>query len=86
MRTKTMEPLNAEDLCKELGKVVRRRREQRGMKLRDLARASGVSGGNLCKLEKHGLNITIDTLVKIAEALEELPQNMIRSAWVNCDL
>lgn len=67
---KAMEPSKAEPGHK-LGELIRALREERGMSLGDLERASGVGKGYLWELETETkANPSVDILQKIARALE----------------
>jgi transcriptional regulator with XRE-family HTH domain len=63
-----------------VGMVVRITRNVKGVTLQSLADASGVSKGNLSKIEAHGANITLESLAKIAAALGTTPQQILDAA------
>lgn len=65
-----------------LGPLVRRLREKRGLRLVDLARASGIDAGNLSKLE-HGAGPRtprLSTLKRLAAALGVRPGRLADAA------
>lgn len=50
-----------------LGKLLRRHREERGLSLRDVARATGFSYARLCEIEnERGTNPRVSTLDTLA--------------------
>jgi len=57
-------------LLRHLGAEIRRRREQRGLTLRELSERSTVSSRFLSLLEKGEGNISVERLVQVAEALD----------------
>ncbi len=60
--------------------VVRISRNVKGMTLGELSEKSGISKGNLSRWENKGMNVTIETLFRVAAALETTPQKMIDAA------
>lgn len=65
---------------KRLGMAVRVIRNMKGMTLDDLEVQSGVSKGNLSKIENDGANITISTLRRLAVALGTDAQGLLNAA------
>ena len=56
-------------ITKKLGDNIRNYREQRGFTQEKLAELSNISEKHLSKIERGKINIKIDTLVNIADAL-----------------
>ena len=67
-------------LCRRLGMVVRITRNVKGMTLPELAELSGVAKSNLSMWENDGVNVTIETLCRVSEALGTTPQKMLDAA------
>jgi len=53
-----------------LGERLKNLRQERGFSQMDLALESGLSQPTICKYENGGLHITVDSLVKVCEALD----------------
>ena len=64
----------------ELAKHITEARESRGWSQRELGRRAEVSGAAISKLESGMTEPTNNTLVRIALALDEDPQNLLRLA------
>ena len=58
-----------EDFLKALGQNINRIRKEKGLSFQELALEADIEKSNLVKLTKHGTNITVSTLNKIANAL-----------------
>lgn len=54
----------------EMGTRIRRLRLQRGLTLRSLGATSGVGAKRLCEIENGRANATVETLLKVANALD----------------
>lgn len=52
-------------------------RLESGVSLCSLAKSSSVSKGNLSKIENRGMNISVDTLLKLANALGIKPAKLL---------
>lgn len=52
-----------------VGNAIRQERKEHKMTLPELAAKAGISKGNLSKIENHPCNISIETLLKLADAL-----------------
>ena len=55
-------------------------REGRGWSQRELGRRAGISGAAISKLESGATEPTNDTIVKVARALGESPEDLLRLA------
>jgi len=64
---------------KNIGHILRVRREQNGWSLRDLAGITKTGHSWLAKVEKGQINIQIDSLIKILESLELQPSELFKS-------
>jgi transcriptional regulator with XRE-family HTH domain len=53
----------------ELGQLIRIRREALGIKQGDLASVAGVDQGNLSKIERGSARATLDTYLRLCNAL-----------------
>lgn len=60
---------SARTLQKALGNRIRSLREQRGWALRNLADAAGTSVSQIGKMERGECNVTLTTLLPVAEKL-----------------
>ena len=54
---------------KAVGSAIARARNAAGLSVRDLADRCGLDAGHLCRIENGRMNVTIDTVAKICEAL-----------------
>lgn len=63
-----------------VGAYVREIREQRGLLLRDVAQASGLSIAALSKLELGERHITVDDLMALGPALDTAPTSLLSGA------
>ena len=61
--------LEQEDFLKAMGQNINRIRKEKGLSFQELALEADIEKSNLVKLTKHGTNITVSTLNKIANAL-----------------
>ena len=77
----TTVPVGSGDLlCRRLGMAVKRRRIANGETLPAVAKAAGISKGCLSKIENHGANITLETLVRLCDALNMTPSGLLALA------
>jgi transcriptional regulator with XRE-family HTH domain len=60
----------SKDILKELGDNIRKVRKSRNMTQLDLEVASGITAGDVSKIENGLINIAFTTLVKLASALD----------------
>jgi len=58
-----------ERVCKALGGKVKRRRQNLGLTQEDVADEMGIAARHYQKIEAGELNLTIRTLIRVAEAL-----------------
>jgi transcriptional regulator with XRE-family HTH domain len=65
------------ELDDSLGTRIRDQRKLKKMSLRVLSEKSGVSAGFLCDVELGKRSMTIDTLKKVAKALQVTPSALI---------
>ncbi|CDE56995.1 putative uncharacterized protein [Prevotella sp. CAG:873] len=54
---------------KAVGQAIAQARNAAGLSVRDLADRCGLDAGHLCRIENGRMNVTIDTVAKICEAL-----------------
>ena len=54
---------------KAVGLAIAQARNAAGLSVRDLADRCGLDAGHLCRIENGRMNVTIDTVAKICEAL-----------------
>ncbi len=60
------------------GEVLRHFRKSKQLTQEKLALSSGMSRNSIGSLEKGEFNVTIDTLFKVAQGLEVLPEELIK--------
>jgi transcriptional regulator with XRE-family HTH domain len=70
-------PTCGTELDESLGTRIRNLRKTKRLSLRTLSEKSGISAGFLCDVELGKRSMTIDTLKKIAKALEVTPSSLI---------
>jgi transcriptional regulator with XRE-family HTH domain len=70
-------PTCGTELDESLGTRIRDQRKTKKMSLRVLAEKSGLSAGFLCDVELGKRSMTIDTLKKVAKALQVTPSILI---------
>ncbi|MRG98482.1 helix-turn-helix domain-containing protein [Polyangium spumosum] len=63
----------AKPFCLKVGARLRELRKERGLSLQDLAEASAISKGHLSSIEQGLAAITIETVERIARALDVPP-------------
>lgn len=66
---KTVGKPNGSAVAAQVGRNVRRLRQERGVNLSDLAASAGISLAMLSRLEKGDVSPSLETLVAVAEAL-----------------
>ncbi|MBO8169311.1 MAG: helix-turn-helix transcriptional regulator [Thermoanaerobacteraceae bacterium] len=66
-----------------LGKRIREARERKGLKQVDLAKLTGLANSTICDIEKDRIKPSIDSLAKIAEAMELPISYFIPSRYEN---
>lgn len=70
-------PACGTELDDSLGTRIRDQRKVKKMTLRGLSEKSGISAGFLCDVELGKRSMTIDTLKRVAKALEVTPSVLI---------
>ncbi len=65
---------------KKLGLVVKELRKRRGWRQIDLAEHSGINKTMICDLERGERDWCLETLDAIANALDTVPSELLRSA------
>lgn len=84
-----------EALRRTLGLRLRALREARGREQKELASVVGISPGTLCNVEKGKTGLSLEVLVKLAEALDtsldhllgrERSEPSLRPVWLEADL
>lgn len=76
-----MELTQSELIKRALGKVVALHRDRAGFKQRQFSSVVGISNSHLRSIEAGNVSPTFITICKIAETLEEPPENLISEAW-----
>lgn len=71
------------EILKNFGAHLKKLRKTRRLTLRDLAYSTGISYGKIGHMERGGINITILTAVRLAEALEVDPAALISRKALN---
>lgn len=71
---------NHAQINRDLGAVIRSERQKINVSINDLAKFSATSQGNLSKIENGNGNLTVETLVKIANAIERDPAFLLQQA------
>lgn len=69
----------ATDICIRLGKRIRELRKSRGWRQIDLAEHSGIGKNHISELEKGNREIGLLNLEAVAQALDTLPSDLLRS-------
>lgn len=65
-----------DDFLVELGKKITENRTKNGQTLDDIEFSTGIDSSDVNKYEKGKINITIKTLIKIADALGVSPKEL----------
>jgi transcriptional regulator with XRE-family HTH domain len=66
---------------KKLGGNIRLLREKKGLSFREFSAVCGIDHSKLSKIEKGNKNITFTTILKIAEALEVHPTELLQAEY-----
>jgi transcriptional regulator with XRE-family HTH domain len=69
--------MNDTKRIRQVGQRIAFRRKQKGMSAYRLAVNSGVSKGGISRIEHNGLNITLGTLYRIADAIGCNPATLV---------
>lgn len=59
-----------------IGQTIRKKRNERGISLRKLGEMTGIPHRSICLWENGGGDIGVESLIKIAEALEVTPNDL----------
>lgn len=59
-----------QNVCSHVACILRQKREERGLSMRDLAHQAGLSQAMISFVERELRNPTLDTLLRIANVLE----------------
>lgn len=65
------------DIKKIFGNNLRHFREQKGLSQRDLKEKCGIGSGTISRMEQGQFNVTIETLERLAEALDTTPERLL---------
>lgn len=66
-----------EDLKERIAANVRQRREERGLTQESLAAVARLHGRHLQRIESGAANVTLESLVRLAEALDVDPTDLL---------
>ena len=69
--------ISEETFIENLGIHIRQIREKKNMSQQDLANDSGIPKSQVARIERAKVNTTVKTLVKIANALEIEPKELL---------
>jgi transcriptional regulator with XRE-family HTH domain len=69
--------ISEETFIVNLGIHIRQLREKKNMSQQDLADDSGITKSQIARIERAKINTTIRTLIKIANALEIEPKDLL---------
>lgn len=69
--------ISAETFIANLGIHIRQLREKKNMSQQDLANDSDIPKSQVARIERAKVNTTVKTLVKIANALEIEPKDLL---------
>ena len=69
--------ISEETFIKNLGTHIRQLRERKNMSQEDLAGDRGIPKSQVARIERAKINTTIRTLIKIANALEIEPKDLL---------
>lgn len=61
------------DLQKQVGAAIRRERQAAGLSIRELETATAIGRGHLSNFENGKTNLTLDTILKLAYAINCRP-------------
>lgn len=64
-------------ICKEFGNNLKKIRKARALSLRMLAAASGLEHKQIARIENGEVNLTLSTIVFLAEALAMDPRDLL---------
>ena len=69
--------ISEESFILNLGIHLRQLREKKNMSQQDLANDSGITKSQIARIERAEINTTVKTLIKIANALEIEPKDLL---------
>ncbi|BDB52025.1 helix-turn-helix domain-containing protein [Flavobacterium ammonificans] len=69
--------ISEETFIVNLGIHIRQLREKKNMSQQDLADDSGITKSQIARIERAKINTTVRTLIKIANALEIEPKDLL---------
>ena len=69
--------ISEETFIINLGVHIRQLREKKNMSQQDLADDSGITKSQIARIERAKINTTVRTLIKIANALEIEPKDLL---------
>lgn len=69
--------ISEESFILNLGIHLRKLRDKKNMSQQDLANDSGITKSQIARIERAEINTTVKTLIKIANALEIEPKELL---------
>jgi transcriptional regulator with XRE-family HTH domain len=69
--------ISEESFILNLGIHIRKLRDKKNMSQQDLANDSGITKSQIARIERAEINTTVRTLIKIANALEIEPKELL---------
>lgn len=69
--------ISEESFILNLGIHIRQLRDKKNMSQQDLANDSGITKSQIARIERAEINTTVKTLIKIANALEIEPKELL---------
>ena len=69
--------ISGESFIVNLGIHIRKLRDKKNMSQQDLANDSGITKSQIARIERAEINTTVKTLIKIANALEIEPKELL---------
>lgn len=69
--------ISEESFILNLGIHIRKLRDKKNMSQQDLANDSGITKSQIARIERAEINTTVKTLIKIANALEIEPKELL---------
>ena len=69
--------ISEESFILNLGIHIRKLRDKKNMSRQDLANDSGITKSQIARIERAEINTTVKTLIKIANALEIEPKELL---------
>ena len=75
-----MEPIQLSDLKESLSANIKSRRKELGISQEKLALPFALDRSYTSEIERHLVNLTIETLVRISNALKVMPSDLLQIA------